>query len=57
MRSENIVRSEEWWKGAHNSYSAPIPPVYKKAYYSAGFFCETFPAIASDKVIKVKKVI
>ncbi len=26
-----------------------------KGYYSADFFCETFPAIASDKVIRVIK--
>ena len=26
-----------------------------KGYYSADFFCETFSAIASDKVIKVIK--
>ena len=26
-----------------------------KGYYSADFFCETFPAIASDKVIRVMR--
>ena len=48
------MRSEEWWKGRTKFGSAPIP-FYNKGYYSADSFCETFPAIASVKVITIKK--